>query len=135
MLQVVLVYFETIGKYLEGNTGRESAASFKKGFLSVFPQVAEFPYSVTREFLDTLYSGARCGLYHASMTAPGIALSRTGTPIQFTQTPVQIVIDPHALIPAMKDHFTDYIQKLKNEENKELRGNFRKCFDHSRKPS
>jgi hypothetical protein len=132
-LQVALVYFETIAKYEAGDTGKESKKNFVNGVLSVFPEVRGFPYSATEDFLSKLYSGARCGLYHFSMTAPGISVASTGNPITFSETTREIVIDPHALIPKLKAHFAAYIKSLRDTSNTQLRKNFEKCFDHSRK--
>jgi hypothetical protein len=129
-LQVALSYFEMIARYEAGDCGKDQSRDFFiRGFLSVFPEANNFPYTPTREFLNLFYSGARCGLYHLSMTAPGVVIGKTGTPIRFTQTPTAIEIDPHELIPAMKRHFLAYIERLKNPAETELRARFENRFD------
>lgn len=130
-LQVALVYFEAIAKYETGYTGKESRKYFIDGLLSVFPEVATLPD--TERFLNRLYEGARCGLYHMSMTASGIALERTGQAFSFSfsEVPPTIVIDPHVLIPALKIHFDQYIARLRDPAESSLRRNFAKCFEHA----
>lgn len=64
-LQVALVYFEAIAKYEAGYTGRDSRALFIRGVLSVFPEMAKTPFLATRDLLDLLYEGGRCGLYQS----------------------------------------------------------------------
>jgi hypothetical protein len=130
-LQVALVYFEAIAKYEAGFTGRDSRKYFEAGILSVFPNIAALPYAPTQRSLELLYEGARCGLYHLAMTAPGIALARTGQAISFTSTPTRIVIDPHVLIPQLKRHFAEYVTRLRDPTEVKLRERFAKCFDHA----
>lgn len=130
-LQVALVYFEAIAKYEAGYTGKESRKYFIDGLLSVFPKVATLPSKSTERLLNSLYEGARCGLYHMSMTAPGIALARTGQALSFSDMPPTIVIDPHVLIPELKIHFGKYIARLRDPTESTLRRNFVKCFEHS----
>lgn len=127
-LQVGLVYFEAIAKYEEGYTGRDSRAYFIKGLLSVFPELATASAAVPKDLLALLYEGARCGLYHMAITAPAISLARTGEAITFIQSPKGIIIDPHALIPRLKDHFAAYVARLRDPSEQVLQQNFERCF-------
>ena len=134
-LQVALVYFEAIAKYEAGYTGRESRRYFEAGVLSVFPIVGTLPYLATRRFLEFLYEGARCGLYHLAMTAPGIQLARTGQAFTVDSDPTRVIIDPHTLIPQLKAHFAAYIARLRDPNETLLQQRFEKCFDHKLRQS
>jgi len=80
--------------------------------------------------LDTLYQGARCGLYHLAMTAPGIVLERSGQALSSTSNPTRVVIDPHILIPELKGHFASYVARLRDPAEVDLRQRFERCFGH-----
>lgn len=130
-LQIALVYFEVIAKYEAGYTGRESEKYFELGVLSVLPELNSFPYSSTRSLLKALYTGARCGLYHQAMTAPGVRLQHRDLPVALESGPNYLAIDPHVLIPRLKQHLADYLVRLRDAANGELRRHFEKCFDHA----
>lgn len=133
-LQVGLVYFEAIARYEAGYTGtRKSKEYFKKGLRAVFPSIASSRDAATERLLDELYVGARCGLYHMSMTAPGIALLHTTTSEAISLGKDQILIDPHKMITALKDHFASYVHRLRDSTESNLQRNFKKSFDQARR--
>ena len=134
VLQVCLVYFEAIGKYENGDTGRDSKRLFLKGLLSVFPGLAQAPFAATQRLVQVLYEGARCGLYHLAMTAPGISVARTGSAITFQLEPERVVIDPHVLVTQLKQHFASYIARLRDPSERVLRERFEKCFNVAKRP-
>lgn len=78
VLQICLSHFETIGHYerrsIPPNAKGSNGYFFKEGVRSVFPQLLMGYGGVFDELLARLYSGARCGLYHNSMTVKDVGL-------------------------------------------------------------
>jgi len=139
VLQILLSYFETIAKYEAGFVPRrkegKSEQFFKKGVHSVFPRlVSENPGHV-EHLLDTLYSKARCGLYHSSMTGVGVAIGAIDDKaIALDSAGSVLVINTHRLPGALKQHLAEYRDKLLEPSNSELRRNFEKRFDFDHRP-
>jgi hypothetical protein len=132
-LHVCLSYFETISKYYDGFEGRgESRTHFKEGVKIVFPLLRKADH---QEFLhlvlDWMYEGARCGLYHASMTLPGIALGQSPGPMGLEGD--NLVINPNTLPKYLKCHLCSYRADLSNQLNTTLRKNFERRFDYDHK--
>lgn len=129
-LHILLSYFEMIARYETGNIGKDQSREvFIEGVQSVFPQVKEFPYAPTRKFLNLLYGDVRCGLYHMSVPGSGVAIGKTGVAIQYANNPPQILIDPHELARALKNHFEHYTNTLKDPNQTDLRKAFERRFD------
>jgi len=131
-LQVILSYFEMIGRYVEGDlsTG-QSKELFIRGVRFVFPQVDTMPYQPTQRFISTLYSGGRCGLYHMSMTGQGIAISGDAAlaAISYDSTGKQVVINPVKLPEVLIANLKGYCDRLRDPNEVDLRKNFEKRFD------
>lgn len=131
VLQILFSYFEMIGRYVEGNLGKDQSKEFfTKGLRYVFPQIDSFPYRPTKTFIDILYAGGRCGLYHMSMTGKGIAIS--GNPpsaIAYSPEGTEIIINPHRLPAELNLNLKKYCNDLRNPANNGLRDNFQKRFD------
>lgn len=131
-LQVVLSYFEMIGRYVEGDLSpHQSKELFIRGVRFVFPQVDTMPYQPTQQFFSTLYSGGRCGLYHMSMTGQGIAISGDAAlaAISYDSTGKQIVINPVKLPEVLIANLKSYCDRLRDAKEVDLRKNFEKRFD------
>lgn len=133
-LDIILSYFEMIAKYYEGYTGLfESKAFFKKGVCMVFPETKDIKEkqlkSILEELLDTLYFGARCGMYHIGLTDSRILLAGGETPPIKLQCNRRVTINPHKLVQLVSYHFNNYIKQLKDASNTGLRQNFEKRFD------
>jgi len=130
-LLILLSYFEMIARYETGNTGEDQSRDvFVNGFLSVFPEVKNYPYMATRHFLNALYKEVRCGLYHMSIPGRGVAIARQKTAIAYNPDTRQIVIDPHQLPAALTNHFKNYVARLRDSTQGELRKAFEKRFKH-----
>jgi hypothetical protein len=130
-LHVVLSYFEMIAKYQDGfaNVGR-SRHYFREGVLSVFPHLQNQPQNIVRDLLDTLYEGARCGLYHGGMTDPRIVLTGdTNSAMVYEAQNQRLVINPHRLVPALTAHLEAYGNQLRDSTNIQLRNDFERRFD------
>jgi hypothetical protein len=129
-LSVLVSYFELIGQCINGATSStKSRQFFVDGLVEVFPQLENYPFLVTRDFVDYFYSGLRCGLYHSSLAGSRIGIVGVGDPIQFGGQPVIIQINPHALPSALHGHLQHYVARLKDPASIELRNKFRQVFD------
>jgi len=143
VLDIVFSYFEMIAKYEDGFTGRKSGKYFKQGVYSVFP---EFKHgssptqpplhplgkgaSSIDVVLDLMYDGIRCGLYHSGITNGKIFLTgEIRTPMAFESQNQMLIINPHLLVPKLKAHLRDYIVRLRDANNTDLRAKFEMRYD------
>lgn len=134
VLLIVLSYFEMIAKYQDGFTGKgKSEHYFKQGVYSVFPQLKRESSQAVDDLLNVLYSGGRCALYHRGMTDPRIILTADiEFPMFFDAREKRLVINPHRLVPALKNHLEEYGKQLLDTNNSNLRKNFERRFDFER---
>jgi len=140
-MQIMLAYFEMIAKYEDGFIPRnptqgKSAEYFKRGVKSVFPELSSHPNQADVDsFLKALYEKARCGLYHVAQSEAGIVLSGDFPSVMsFDPTQKQLYINPHQLPAKLKQHLTDYTQRLKLKQNGDLWDKFERRFDYDNKP-
>ena len=128
VLHICLSYFETIGHYQKGYDGKKA---FKAGVQSVFPQLSTSYGADADELLDRLYSGARCGLYHNSMTVPGLGLGQptSGEAMEYDPTTKRLAISPERLPRVLEAHLEQFREKLLDPSNLELRKKFEWRFD------
>jgi hypothetical protein len=136
VLQIVLVYFESIAKFQDGfipldETQQFSARYFKQGVRSVFPELDNAPAPLIDGLLDALYKRLRCGLYHSGVAAGPILLTRdVDAPLSYRPADGLLIINPHHLVPALRQHFARYADQLRNADNAELRQRFERRWDH-----
>jgi len=142
-LDIVFSYFETIAKYEAGFTGRESEKYFKQGVYLVFPEFKSFPppaptplspvgngVSLIDVVLDLMYEGIRCGLYHSGITNGRIYLTgEITTPMAFDLQLQMLIVNPHLLVPKLKVHLQDYVGRLRDVNNTDLRAKFEIRYD------
>ncbi len=133
VLDIILSYFEMVAKYQAGYLGIKSKPYFKKGVCMVFPELEREDPNLVDMLLDTLYYGARCGLYHNGLTDTSIYLEGGRPPITFLSDG-KAIINPHELVLVVKRHFDSYIEQLKDVRNLELRQKFEKRFDEDNSP-
>jgi hypothetical protein len=138
VLHIVFSYFEMIAKFQDGftNDGERGTPEryFSKGFNSVFPNLSNPSPEIRERLLKKLYKDVRCGLYHAGITGPNIELSGNfDFSVAFASQPDIVKINPHRLVPDLKQHFQSYIHQLRDHKNEELRKNFETRFDYSYK--
>ena len=134
VLQICLSYFETIGHYEQDGTPKTSRSEdyFKKGVRSVLPQLlAKHGEAVFDELLARLYGGARCGLYHNSMTVPNVGLGQPpdGEAIGYDADARLLAVSPERLPKALKQHLESFRARLLDPINVELRQSFKRRFD------
>ncbi len=130
VLQICLSYFETIGKYRGLATGVRGA-QFKAGVQSVFPELRNVACEVREKLLDTLYVGARCGLYHNSRTCRGVGLAQppNGEAMAYDPDEQVLAISPERLPHALKGHLERYRAELLDPNNTDARQCFERQFD------
>ncbi len=136
VLQICLSYFETIGHYEHGvsspNPKGTAGYFFKMGVRSVMPRLpAESGETLFDELLDALYGGARCGLYHNSMTVPNIGLGQPfdGEPVGYDPEAKRLAISPERLPRALKVHLEQFRARLLDPQNVALRQKFEGRFN------
>ena len=67
VLHIVMSYFETIARHEAGSTGTsKSPKYFKKGLVSVFPEMQYWSDGQIEAAVQLLYDKVRNGLYHSS---------------------------------------------------------------------
>lgn len=124
ILNILLSYFEMVAKYKAGYCGKgQSGPYFKEGFKMVFPEFEKFSWLPAK-----MYSNVRCGLYHHGMTEEGIGLMDGDFPPITILKDKRLIINPHALVLRLKEHFQIYMKQL--ESDKDFRLNFEKRFDN-----
>ena len=142
-LDIVFSYFEMIAKYEAGFTGRESEKYFKQGVYSVFPEFKDTPppeqipfsplgnvVSLIDVVLGLMYEGIRCGLYHSGITNGKIFLTgEIKTPMAFDLQNQMLIINPHLLVPNLKAHLKNYVERLRDTNNTDLRTKFEARYD------
>jgi len=135
VLQICLSYFETIGHYEHWSAERTTTRSedfFKQGVRSVLPQLVEScSGTVLNELLTRLYRGARCGLYHNSMTVQNVGLGQPhgDVPIAYDPNTGFLAISPERLPRALKLHLGQFRARLLDPMNHELRQTFERRFN------
>jgi hypothetical protein len=143
VLDIVISYFEMIGKYQDGYTGKgQSRKYFNQGFFIVYPPMKNYRRNKTIQdthgknikivdyLLDILYEGVRCSLYHSGGTS-GLVISTSGVDYAITLDAQDkfLMINPHLLVPELINHFVSYIQDLRDLNNTDLRMKFEARFD------
>jgi hypothetical protein len=142
-LDIVFSYFEMIAKYEDGfaKIGK-SEDYFKEGVYSVFPEFHHMPAPATplspvgnvvpivNVALGLMYEGIRCGLYHSGITNGRIMLTgEIKAPMAFDLQNQMLIVNPHLLVPKLKTHLTDYVVRLKDVNNADLRTKFEARYD------
>lgn len=127
VLSICLSYLEAAQQHKEGEPSRNNSKAF---FLRAFQDVFSSS-EMEDEFADLLYIEGRCGLFHDGMTRGKIAydmeLDKAFKVIN-NGSQDTIYFHPKYCLKGVKEHFADYISKLKREEEGRLRHNFYSMF-------
>jgi hypothetical protein len=132
VLHICLSYFETIGRYEQKNAATNTSTGyFKEGVGSVLPNLHKSHGNAVAKLLDRFNKGARNGLYHNSMTAPGVGLGQppNGEAIAYDSDSDILVISPERLPKILKQHLERFRAELLDSCNAGLRQKFERCFD------
>lgn len=126
-----------------GFTGRESKKYFKQGVYSVFPEFKDalppeqIPLSpignvvsLKDVVLGLMHEGIRCGRFHSGITNGKIFLTgEIKTPTTFDLQNQMLIINPHLLVPNLKTHLKNYVERLRDTNNTDLRTKFEVRYD------
>jgi len=127
VLSICLSYLEAVQQHKEGQASNGKSRDF---FLRAFQDVFSSS-EMEDEFADLLYIEGRCGLFHDGMTRGKIAydmeLDKAFKVIN-NGSQDTIYFHPKYCLEGVKAHFADYISKLKNEKEVNLRDNFKSMF-------
>jgi len=132
VLQIIMSYFETIGKYSSGYIGDHgSKVNFKIGMKRTFPEIG----AEEEEFLNSFYEDVRNGLYHIGLTKTNVGLfcDIPGS-IGFNQKENKLVICPERLVEDIDIRFRSFTEDLRDPKNEALRKNFELRFDYDNSP-
>lgn len=119
---IAISYIEGVEQYKNGiSSHSQSSIFFIKSFKKIFG--GHYSDSDIRKF----YKDARCSLFHVGMTSKSIILIKgRGISIEFINN--DIIVDPKLFLSRIEEDFENYILKLKNPSNTELRENFNSSF-------
>ena len=127
ILMICMQYIENIIQLKKGEDSSGKAGQFfKEGLKDLFPNLRQ-------DLVDLTWSSIRCGLFHNGMTGDGIFLNADeGNQLEIALFKInnedKVLINPHKFLDKVKFHFQEYINKLKDNKNTELRDNFEKMF-------
>ena len=131
VLCALSLYFEMIGKFMEGYTEKgDSRRFFEKGVKDAAPHLTTEPATLTPAVLDRLYTEVRSDLYHTGMIGRGIVLTtQSNEAIAVKLQNTNITINPHVLIRSLQKHLDSYLRRLKDPGQSQLRQSFQTRFD------
>lgn len=129
-------YFEAIGGYLHGqDTTNRSREFFCIGLCEVLPTAKADGFKAG---VAAIYKYVRCGVAHEGMLSHKVNYSRTcdkafyltypKTPdgsLDTDAAPASIIVNPLRLFFLTREHFENYILRLRDPENLTLREAFR----------
>lgn len=127
VLMICTSYLEGYQQFKEGISSKgKSQEMIKRALTSIFP------ISKEQEFvLDAFVEGVRNGLFHDGMTKERISISRDSHAPMIIKEDFggMILINPILFFWVIEEDFKEYLDELKNPENKELREKFEKHWD------
>jgi hypothetical protein len=138
-LALMLSYFEGVWIYVQGQDSKgRSKQFFREGFLDSFRRTGQSEKLLER-VADVLYEDARCGFFHDAMSRgriyignhfPGpltVTLPKIGGVIDQTGIIESIVVHPPEFFQFIEGHLRDYVQRLRDVAEAELRGKFERA--------
>lgn len=134
VLQVLLVYFEGHAIYYFGEDSKsKSQEFFKSTFLQVFPEILEYGNDRADQIIELMYTDARCVLYHTGMPRRGLLLNDgfptiRVLPVEGTNVDA-VVVDRHTFVDRVEAHMEEYVAKLRDSSEVDLRTNFKIAWD------
>ncbi len=123
VLMICIAYIEGVEQYRRGQCSHNnSRAFFKKSLRRIFGLE-----TVSEEDLDEFYRQVRCGLFHSGMTEHKVIVSNNYEQIiDFSDG--MIKINPRLFLDKIKEHFRNYIDRLRNSTNQQEREKFNQMF-------
>lgn len=127
VLMICTSYLEGNQQFKEGkSSNNDSGETVKRALKSIFSFPKGYEWAI-----DKFVSEVRHGLFHDGMTRNFISLNRSihGPISMKDEFGGMIIINPILFFWAIEENFKDYINNLKNPNNKELRENFEKHWN------
>ncbi len=122
LISITFSYFEMIGQCLGGVTNPTN--DFIRGFRAVYPTTT-FPNSD----IQILYDRIRCGMFHNGYTKRGVFINGTYSPTFSFDSDKTVLLNPHALVLDIRQHFTGVIVMLLDSTHTTERTHFENLFD------
>lgn len=120
VLMICISYLEGVEQYRQGHSSHGRSRIF---FVSALDRI--YPNEYEHRQLRSLYSDARCGLFHSGMIKKRIIINnKYRRSIEFVNDDIKI--SPSKLLADIKIDFRNYIVELQNDY--QLRSNFNNMF-------
>ena len=133
-VRLMAAYFEIIAKYKDGfaATGK-SKEYFVRGCRDIIDRLPQArrqraQTSVEDRHLETFYELVRCSLFHGAVPSLRVQLGSSMYGLVVSDDG-RLTIDPSNLLPVLRRHFDEYIRKLRDESERDIRNNFEKRWD------
>ncbi|NBD36397.1 MAG: hypothetical protein GVY30_10440 [Chloroflexi bacterium] len=140
ILLVVVSYIEHYAIYSKGKDSKgQSKVFFREAFKDIFEVELsgmidhEAGPKIINDAVDELYHQVRCGLFHTGITRGKVFLSKNDIAVCMrvdanTKEVVSIGLNPSKMMDRIEDHFSDYVIRLRDPSQEELRKNFEKAW-------
>lgn len=135
LLGLLLIFFESHGKYLNGTTERNSRSQFMTAFKAFYSFLLEKKLVseevIEKEVSESFYGVVRCGVFHSfTLDSDFLVDSRKLNQYVFLKDPKgeKTLICPWMLLLALQEYFDQYLNELNNSETSLLKQNFEKTF-------
>lgn len=142
ILLVVISYVENYAIFSKGeDSNKKSKEFFRYGFKDIFTPKLESGIAgdeeqkkIVNEVINEIYRQVRCGLFHTGRTREKVVLSKLDRPVMIevnkgTGDVLRIHLDPYKMLDRIEDHFSNYVMRLRDPDEKELRENFDKAYE------
>ncbi len=126
-LQIALSYFEIAGFFTCRCLKGKNWERFREGFFSVFPGWKNKNPDVPEILWDVL----RNRLYHTGVRNknPKVRIIASRRPVfHWDSNAGVLILDPHQLVLLMRTHLREYVEKLRDSTNTQLREDFKEAF-------
>jgi len=127
-LHIGLAYFESIAVFIKGkDSNGKSKSFFKFGFAEVYKaKLDNWSKTIQDEIKDLFYKQGRCGSFHSGIAKKEIGLEDGDLfTVRLSNARVDSIwVDRYKFIEAISNHLKEYVLKLRNPSETELRLNF-----------
>lgn len=130
VLNIISSYFEMIAKFKDGYTKEgNSGLFFKRAFKEFLSVLHHYEEAEAKIVADKAWKGIRCSLDHTGITRGAYLSSEFNVSIRYSEKDNILYLNPHLLVPELKEYFGLYIEELNKPENEELQRKFILRYD------
>ncbi|MCP3957592.1 MAG: hypothetical protein GY719_07035 [bacterium] len=146
-ISLLLTYFEGYAIFKAGKDSKgQSKKFFRTGFSEVFSG-AGIKLPVLEKTADFLYSQARCGFFHDALFREKILFSeaypavllltfpKVNGKLDTTASIESLVIRPSEFLRYVEGHFENYVGRLRNKTEAEVRDRFNSAVSRKWRPN